>query len=41
MKVILLMENLKEMEKLFMKIINIISDNLKMDQEMEREQCII
>ena len=30
-KVILLMVNLKEMEKLFMKMVNIILDDLKMD----------
>ena len=31
MKVILLMENLKEMEKLFQIMVYIIQDNLKMD----------
>ena len=31
MKVILLMENLKEMEKLFQIMVIIIQDNLKMD----------
>ena len=31
MKVILLMENLKEMEKLFLIMVYIIQDNLKMD----------
>ena len=41
MKVILLMVNLKEMDNIFMKIENIIKDNLKMVYFMEKEYYII
>ena len=39
--VILLMVNLKEMENIFMKMVIIIQDNGKMEQQMEKEQNII
>ena len=41
MMVILLMENQKEMKNLVIKMVIIIQDNLKMDQEMEKVQYII
>ena len=36
MKVILLMVNMKEMENIFMKMVNIIQDNGKMVYQMEK-----
>ena len=36
-----LMMNMKEMESIFLKMVNIIQDNLKTDYIMEKEQNII